>query len=192
MLVALVGATGTGKSELSLDLAEELTRDAVARPRSSTPTRCSSIAAWTSARPSCPSTSAAASRTTCSTCSTRSTRRASPATRLEARAIVERHRRTRRRPDPGRGQRALRVERRLRLPVPGNRPGHPRAARGASSTTTGRAPCTAGCGRSTRRRPRRSGRTTAAGWCAPSRSSSSPADRSAPACRRSRPCGDRR
>ena len=38
--------------------------------RWSTPTPCSSTAAWTSAPPSCPPTSGAASRTTCSTCST--------------------------------------------------------------------------------------------------------------------------
>ena len=44
------------------------------RPRSSTPTRCSCTAAWTSAPPSCRSTSGAASRIISSTCSRSPTR----------------------------------------------------------------------------------------------------------------------
>ena len=47
-----------------------LTSPSGSAARSSTPTRCSSTAAWTSAPRNCPSPSAAASRTTSSTCST--------------------------------------------------------------------------------------------------------------------------
>ncbi len=50
--IAIVGPTGTGKSELALAVADALSAESASR--SSTPTRCSSTAAWTSAPPSCP------------------------------------------------------------------------------------------------------------------------------------------
>ena len=56
--------------------------------RSSTPTRCRSTAAWTSAPPSCRSPSAAASRTTCSTCSTSPRRRRSRSSRAGPAAAI--------------------------------------------------------------------------------------------------------
>ena len=58
--------------------------------RWSTPTPCSSTAAWTSARPSPTPPSAAACRTTCSTCGTCASRRPWPSTGERARAEIDR------------------------------------------------------------------------------------------------------
>ena len=76
LVVAVVGPDGDGQVG-----PRPRPRRARSAARSSTPTPCSSTAAWTSARPSCPSGSAAASRTTSSTSSTSPRRPASRPTR---------------------------------------------------------------------------------------------------------------
>ena len=90
-------------------------------PRSSTPTRCSSTAAWTSAPPSCRSPSAAASRITSSTSSTSPRPRRSPATSRPPRADVEAIAARGAVPVHGRRIDALRPVAARRLVVPGHR-----------------------------------------------------------------------
>ena len=83
-MVAVVGPTAAGKTALSRG-----TRPGAATARWSTPTRCSSTAAWTSAPRSCARPSGRACRTTCSTCGTSPSRPAWREYQRLARAAID-------------------------------------------------------------------------------------------------------
>ena len=121
--------------------------------RWSTPTRCSSTAAWTSAPPSPTSPSAAACRTTCSTCGTSARRPPSPSTGRRARAEIDRLRAAGVVPllvgGSGLYVRAVLDE----LDFPGTDPDGPRPAGGRARRRRSRPRCTAGWPGSTPRRP---------------------------------------
>ncbi len=173
--LAIIGPTGTGKSQLALDFAE---RSAVAAARkSSTPTRCSCIAAWTSAPRSCPSRRAAASRTINSTCCTSPKPRPSPATSTPPPPTSRRSR-------PGERCRwwsAVRCSTSSRCSTTGPFPPPTRPCARDGSSGSPRSEwltCTPSWPAATRPPRRRSCPPTAGARCAPSRWSSSPGSRS--------------